>query len=186
MTLASLFIDDNAAGSAKFGKWRENPTWKLTVSKKTTVYIAINEDGALDDASKATLEKKKAKKAAAYEKARDRMVATQAAAQADEKNEELAAAAKDAARVFEELDAAKRLKEQRVADGEEDLFGALGLHVVRNSRESWIPGVLSGYSKLAGTDPYGDDQARRPNPNLSCDAPGLNPKWCVLTRVCPL
>ena len=71
---------------------------------------------------------------------------------------ELAAAAKDAERIFKELDEAKQKKEQREADGESG-FSALGLHAVRNTRETWIPGVVSGYEDVQGTDPYGDDQA---------------------------
>ena len=211
-TTGALLMDDNAVGARKFGSWRENPTWKITVQKKTTVFIAVNEvphsdrrtlpprvlssppsppclpqfslsdelpaikrwqDGELDAASQAKLEAKKAKKAAQYEKAKDKMVATQVstsetdsssflpvspspppslcvtpthirsrsisscpqeAADGDAKNDELAAAAKDAARVFKELDDAKKRKAQKEADGEEDNFSRLGIHVVQNSR----------------------------------------------------
>ena len=41
-------------------------------------------------------------------------------------------------------------------------FGCVitGVHAVRNSKESWIPGVLAGYDNLAGDDElYGLDQA---------------------------
>ena len=114
----------------------------------------------LDAAAEAKLDAKKAKKQAKYEKARDRKVATQAAADEDEKDEEAKAAAKDAARIFKELDDAKKLKEQKEADGEEGAFSSLGVHVVRNTRVgSWIPGVLSGYVDLGLADiAYGDDQ----------------------------
>lgn len=76
-TTGALLLDDNAVGARKFGSWRENPTWKITVQKKTTVFIAVNEDGELDAASQAKLESKKAKKAAQYERAKDKMAATQ-------------------------------------------------------------------------------------------------------------
>lgn len=76
-TTGALLLDDNAVGARKFGSWRENPTWKITVQKKTTVFIAVNEDGELDAASQAKLETKKAKKAAQYERAKDKMAATQ-------------------------------------------------------------------------------------------------------------
>jgi hypothetical protein len=159
--IASLFLDDQAAGARKFGSWRENPQWKLTIKggKKATLFVALNEDGALDDEASAKLKAKEAKKEIKYEKARDKMVASQAAAEEDEKNDELAAAAKDAARVFKELDDAKKRKQQREEDGEEDAFTSLGLHVVQNTRVgSWIPGVLSGFVDLVASE-YGDDQA---------------------------
>ena len=112
-TIASTFLDDQAAGARKFGAWRENPTWKLTASKKETVYVAVNEDGQLDAATQAKLDDKKAKAEAKYMKARDKMASTQAAFEADEKNDELGAAAKDAARVFNELDEARKKKQVR-------------------------------------------------------------------------
>lgn len=158
-TIANLFMDDGAAGAPKFGNWRQNPTWKVTVSAKTTMYVALNEDGALDDAAKTQLDLKKEKKEKAYVKAQDKMASTAAAAAADEKNEELAAAAKDAARVFAEMDAERQLKAQRETDGEEQAFSALNVHMVRNTRESWIPGVLSGFQTMGAMDEYGDDQA---------------------------
>ena len=118
-TEGALFIDDNAAGSRKFGSWRDNPAWKLKIKggKKATVIVAINEDGELDNDAQAKLEAKSAKKEAAYQKARDKMAAAQAAAEADEKNDELAAAAKDAARVLRNLtmlDSVKRNEKQTV------------------------------------------------------------------------
>ena len=33
------------------------------------------------------------------------------------------------------------------------------MHARLNTRETWIPGVVSGYEDVQGTDPYGDDQA---------------------------
>jgi len=156
----SIFIDDTAAGARKWGSWRENPTWRLKVSRKTTVYVAVNEDGELNDEQRAKFDAKKQKAVARYEKARDRMAAAQAAAEADEKNDELAAAAKDAARVFNELEEARQRKAAREAEAEGDAFSSIGVHAVRNSQESWIPGVLSGYTTLAGDDDsYGDDQS---------------------------
>jgi len=169
--VTNLFADDRAAGAMKFGNWRENPAWKMTLSKKATVYVAINEDGELDAETQAKVEANKAKKQARYEKARQKAEETAAAAADDEKDEELKAAAADAARVFAELEEARRKKQQRMEEGDEDdKFSNIGVHVVRNTRESWIPGVLSGFSKLAaaappaaipngGSEPYGDDQA---------------------------
>lgn len=58
----------------------------------------------------------------------------QEASDGDPKNDELAAAAKDAARVFKELDDTKKRKAQKEADGEEGAFSRLGVHVVQNSR----------------------------------------------------
>jgi len=157
-TITSIFMDEDAAGSQSFGNWRENPAWKVSVSEKTTVYVALNEDGIVDDDMAALLEKRKASRLAAWEKARDKMEAAAVVAEADEKNDELAAKAKDAARIFAELDEAKGAREKREADDEESSFTSLGLHAVRNTRESWIPGVLTGFTTL-GFSEYKDDQA---------------------------
>lgn len=158
-SVGDLFMDETAAGAMKFGNWRENPTYKLQMTKKDTVYLALNEDGVLAPEEQAIVDAKKKKKDAAYEKARDKMAVTQAAADADEKDDEAKAAAKDAARVFKELDDARAARQAKIDMGDDDMFGALGLHVVRNTRESWIPGVLSGFQVVKATDPYGDDQA---------------------------
>jgi len=112
----------------------------------------------VDDDMAALLEKRKASRLAAWEKARDKMEAAAVVAEADEKNDELAAKAKDAARIFAELDEAKGAREKREADDEESSFTSLGLHAVRNTRESWIPGVLTGFTTL-GFSEYKDDQA---------------------------
>ena len=167
-SLTSLFHERNAAGARKFGAWRENPAWKVSVKKKCTLFVAVNEGGELTKEMRAKLAEMEAKEQATYGKAKDKLVAAKAAADADPKNDELAAAAKDAERVFNDLDASRRRKKARDAMGEEaDAFSRLGLHVVRNTRTSWIPGVLSNYVDLAlpnGADPigdsvYGDDQA---------------------------
>ena len=167
-SLTSLFHERNAAGARKFGAWRENPAWKVSVKKKCTLFVAVNEGGELTKEMRAKLAEMEAKEQATYGKAKDKLVAAKAAADADPKNDELAAAAKDAERVFNDLDASRRRKKARDAMGEEaDAFSRLGLHVVRNTRTSWIPGVLSDYVDLAlpnGADPigdsvYGDDQA---------------------------
>ena len=94
-TDGALFRDDNAAGSRKFGSWRDNPAWKLKIKggKKATVIVAINEDGELDNDAQAKLEAK-CKEGSRVSEARDKMAAAQAAAEANEKNDELAAAAK--------------------------------------------------------------------------------------------
>ena len=70
LTLVNLFMDEQAAGAMKFGNWRQNPTYKLTVSKATTVYVAVNEDGELDAETQARVDAKAAKKEAAFEQAR--------------------------------------------------------------------------------------------------------------------
>ena len=158
VTLPSLFMDETAAGARKFGSWRENPTFQLNVTQKATIHIALNEDGTLSDEAKAKVEAQQAKAVARYDKARDRLAAAKAAAEADEKNEDLAAAAAEAERVLSELDEARLRKEKREADGDSG-FTALGLHAVRNTKETWIPGVVSGYEDVQGTDPYGADQA---------------------------
>ena len=157
-TIVHAFLDEQAAGAPRFGNWRQNATWRLTVKEKTTIYVAINADGILNDAAKAKIQKKEDKKEAAFLKAVDKQAAMEAAAAADEKNEEVAAAAKDAKRVVEELEAVRQLKKQRAEDGESGEFGALGVHLVRNTRESWIPGVLSGYNTLSCSDAYLEDQ----------------------------
>ena len=157
-TIGATFLDDQAAGSRKYGAWRENPTWKLTAKEATTVYIAVNEDGALDAESQKKLEVKKQKGQEKYSKAKDKMEATAAAAAEDEKNDELAANAKDAARIFNEMEEVRLRKVAKEEEGEEDAFSNLGVHVVKNARESWIPGVLSGYQDVVPDVVYGDDQ----------------------------
>ena len=117
------------------------------------IYVAVNEDGELDAEKQKQLEDSRAKKEAAFEKAKQKMENTAAAAADDEKDDELKAAAADAKRIFEELDAARKLKQRKIEEGEEDNFSSVGVHVVRNTRESWIPGVLSGYNKLAAALP---------------------------------
>ena len=158
LTIGATFIDDQAAGSRKYGAWRENPTWKLTAKSNTTVYVSVNEDGELDKRSMEKLEVKKKKTQEDYMKAKDKMVAAQAAAEADEKNDELSANAKDAARVFDELEASRLKRIAKEEDGEEDAFSSLGVHAVRNVRESWIPGVQTGYEDAVDGVVYGDDQ----------------------------
>ena len=79
LRVGGVFLDDTAVGARKFGSWRENPTWRLAVAKTTTLYIAVNEDGALGADSQARVEKRQAKKQAQYAKAKDKMVATQVA-----------------------------------------------------------------------------------------------------------
>lgn len=165
-SMGSLFGEDSAAGSRRFGSWRENPTFRLRAvgGRKCTIYVAVNEDGELSATSRAKLERREAREKERHAVARDKMAAMQAAALADVKNEELAAAAKEAARVFGELDDARQRRERRQASVDDDEGGGaltrIGVHVVRNTRDSWIPGVLSNYEDLslpAGADKLGDD-----------------------------
>ena len=158
-SIASIFLDENAAGARKFGSWRDNPAWKLTATAKTMVYIAINEDGKLDEATEVRLQKKQRKSDLKFAAARDKVASTQAASDAEEKNEELKAAAMDAMRVFTEMDQRRRIKKQKIDDGDEDAFTQVGVHVVKNTRLSAFPGVTAGYVDIASCNEYGDDQA---------------------------
>ena len=158
-SIASIFLDENAAGARKFGSWRDNPAWKLTATAKTMVYIAINEDGKLDEATEVRLQKKQRKSDLKFAAARDKVASTQAASDAEEKNEELKAAAKDALRIFTEMDEKRRIKQQKIDDGDEDAFTQVGVHVVKNTRLSAFPGVTAGYVDIASCNEYGDDQA---------------------------
>ena len=92
-SLTSLFHERNAAGARKFGAWRENPAWKVSVKKKCTLFVAVNEGGELTKEMRAKLAEMEAKEQATYGKAKDKLVAAKAAADADPKNDELAAAA---------------------------------------------------------------------------------------------
>jgi hypothetical protein len=158
-SIASIFLDENAAGARKFGSWRDNPAWKLTATAKTMLYIAINEDGKLDEATEVRLQKKQRKSDLKFAAARDKVASTQAASDAEEKNEELKAAAMDAMRVFTEMDQRRRIKKQKIDDGDEDAFTQVGVHVVKNTRLSAFPGVTAGYVDIASCNEYGDDQA---------------------------
>ena len=158
-SMASIFLDENAAGARKFGAWRDNPAWKLTATAKTMVYIAINEDGKLDEATEVRLQEKQRKSDLKFATARDKVASTQAASDAEEKNEELKAAAKDALRIFAEMDEKRRIKQQKIDDGDEDAFTQVGVHVVKNTRLSAFPGVTTGYVDIASCGEYGNDQA---------------------------
>ena len=158
-SIASIFLDENAAGARKFGAWRDNPSWKLTATAKTMVYISINEGGKLDEATEVRLQEKQRKSDLKFAAARDKVASTQAASDAEEKNEELKAAAMDAMRVFTEMDQRRRIKKQKIDDGDEDAFTQVGVHVVKNTRLSAFPGVTAGYVDIASCNEYGDDQA---------------------------
>ena len=158
-SIASIFLDENAAGARKFGAWRDNPSWKLTATAKTMVYISINEGGKLDEATEVRLQEKQRKSDLKFAAARDKVASTQAASDAEEKNEELKAAAKDALRIFTEMDEKRRIKQQKMDDGDEDAFTKVGVHVVKNTRLSAFPGVTTGYVDIASCSEYGDDQA---------------------------
>lgn len=175
----ALFDERNAKGARRFGSWRENPTWRLTVTKKCTVYVAVNEDGVLSAEAQDKLKQRVHKEVERHGEAHEKMVAAQAAAAAEPKDFELAGAAREAVRTYKEQGlrraaaaktAARVILGQHSAagdggtgpfsDGGGDTFPQLGVHIVRNSKRSWVPGVLSGYEDLslpAGAKPLGDD-----------------------------